>query len=794
LSILNLNDPNALLLFRVGPILVCSPTMQVEAVVLPPKITVPPGSNIAEPGVFKSIHGMVRIVDLRVRFGVDENDFSDPGRIVIVEVEGGHVGFWVDEIEDVISYPGTGWSQVPAYIPRNVFSKTLIQKKSIRLYADFEQLDKLKATGYLRKHIEIIKAAEKKLEEEGSPKRSAGRQLKNNNKYDYHEQRVLQAKNPEVDSALKSNENCDDIVTGKSNGDELIKQNSNKNDINKFTHVSVVEKKIVSNTVDLSGVKKAEHTSRASRVKVSDDGLTDNNVRSNSSGYAKGVSDRASEIKNTEKTKLDDGVLNSAGYSSEIKRPKHAQINKQSNKPVEFAFSNSPQEKKIYSNILTNENAEKNKKTTEKTVSDKTAPGKTAPGKTASDKGGVSGLLIKSGVAVVFISLIYFLVSIINDTETKHVYKKAKKSSVVENADEKFLTNPGVKVEAEVALEAETKLEAETVEVEIEVEIEVETELKAETEDVSESLIVNHEVEQAGNQPGNQLGNQPDNQSGLLASEQKIFLREEGEVDISKNDDGVLIVINEVDSSNEVDSNEKPEVEAGSYDVKPLVSPDEDDVISHQVFSESENIAVIDGGDISARELDQFEKKSDVVELDDKNKQPEEVVVGAVEQKNINNVSVQVVEKITPDIKSITNNDVVSKDIMAKGQDYKDNKNNKNKESKGQKNRGQENKDQENKGQENKSQENNGEESKAANIVNKDSENKDTKSAPTKSAKPASKKYIHRVVKGDTLWHIAKRYVNNPWKYPELARLSKIKNPDLIYPGDRVTIIINYRR
>jgi len=60
--------------------------------------------------------------------------------------------------------------------------------------------------------------------------------------------------------------------------------------------------------------------------------------------------------------------------------------------------------------------------------------------------------------------------------------------------------------------------------------------------------------------------------------------------------------------------------------------------------------------------------------------------------------------------------------------------------------------------------------------------------------KVLSKKYIHIVVKGDTLWHIAKRYVHNPWRYPELAKLSNIKNPDLIYPGDQVTIIINYHQ
>jgi chemotaxis signal transduction protein/LysM repeat protein len=48
--------------------------------------------------------------------------------------------------------------------------------------------------------------------------------------------------------------------------------------------------------------------------------------------------------------------------------------------------------------------------------------------------------------------------------------------------------------------------------------------------------------------------------------------------------------------------------------------------------------------------------------------------------------------------------------------------------------------------------------------------------------------FVHVVVKGDTLWAIAKKYLKNPFRYPELARLSEIRNPDLIYPGDTVRI------
>ena len=45
---------------------------------------------------------------------------------------------------------------------------------------------------------------------------------------------------------------------------------------------------------------------------------------------------------------------------------------------------------------------------------------------------------------------------------------------------------------------------------------------------------------------------------------------------------------------------------------------------------------------------------------------------------------------------------------------------------------------------------------------------------------------IHTVVRGDTLWDISEFYLNDPFRYPELARWSNIKNPDLIYPGDEV--------
>ncbi len=60
---------------------------------------------------------------------------------------------------------------------------------------------------------------------------------------------------------------------------------------------------------------------------------------------------------------------------------------------------------------------------------------------------------------------------------------------------------------------------------------------------------------------------------------------------------------------------------------------------------------------------------------------------------------------------------------------------------------------------------------------------------PSKTAETITSETVHVVVKGDTLWHIAIRYLGDPLRYPELAKLSRIKDPDLIYPGDIIRIV-----
>lgn len=64
------------------------------------------------------------------------------------------------------------------------------------------------------------------------------------------------------------------------------------------------------------------------------------------------------------------------------------------------------------------------------------------------------------------------------------------------------------------------------------------------------------------------------------------------------------------------------------------------------------------------------------------------------------------------------------------------------------------------------------------------------KTAKVENTRPTTKTapVTHTVVRGDTLWAICKKYLGNGALFREIAKLNKIPNPDLIFPGQTIKL------
>jgi len=59
----------------------------------------------------------------------------------------------------------------------------------------------------------------------------------------------------------------------------------------------------------------------------------------------------------------------------------------------------------------------------------------------------------------------------------------------------------------------------------------------------------------------------------------------------------------------------------------------------------------------------------------------------------------------------------------------------------------------------------------------------------TKKPGPFDKEVeVISIKKGDTLWHLAGKYLDESYKWPEFKKYNNFTNPDLIYPGEEIQI------
>jgi len=152
----------SLLTFRVGPVLCCAPSLPVRSIITPPKLTHTPGSDSSQPGIFKHGSHIVKVLDLRQKFGIEKDQHVHPGNLIITVFEKEGFAFWVDQILDVFDFPSTGWGDLPPAIPRGVFTRTLLLNKKIHLYSEFQKLTTISDLGYLKHYIQQLTQQEQK--------------------------------------------------------------------------------------------------------------------------------------------------------------------------------------------------------------------------------------------------------------------------------------------------------------------------------------------------------------------------------------------------------------------------------------------------------------------------------------------------------------------------------------------------------------------------------------------------------------------------------------------------------
>jgi len=205
----SLHDNDALLTYRVGPVLCCGPTLPVVTIIPPPALTQLPGTNIAEPGIFKHGTYIVSATDLRHRFGVKQENWNQPAKVIIAQHDDLKLtrGYFVDEIKDVIRFPEKGWGQLPTHLPRGVFSRTLLLNDHIYLYAEFEKLSQLQGTGYLTDyiiHLEKLEEEKKQAVTKSTAKSSIEKQTTSTLKTSEKQINTSQVKSSSLSSSSKA--------------------------------------------------------------------------------------------------------------------------------------------------------------------------------------------------------------------------------------------------------------------------------------------------------------------------------------------------------------------------------------------------------------------------------------------------------------------------------------------------------------------------------------------------------------------------------------------------------------
>ena len=735
-----LDDNNSLLLFRVGPVRCCAPSLPVESIITPPALTHPPGSNIARPGIFKHGKQLVSVMELRYLFGVNKEDWK-PGRNIITRIENRFIGFWVDEILDVIEMPGKGWGKVPTLIPQDIFSRTLLLDEHIFLYAEFENLAKIRHPGILKKYIEqLTEQQTNKTTSTGTSKTSS----------DSGDVSIIEGKN--INSPVATEPENHMLVTEASTEKN---ETCNKNKLKPDT--------IFPSERDLQSTQNKAQLKHSCEPQTQDSApktqLNTSSTQNNKSNRLQHRANLKSEYYTVSVLTNDKPVVtvkNSLNSNRDLNR-KHIDVRhiEPGHKIKTIPHSSNVNKRK--------EDSPQNQKEVEHNASIKSRAKSTSRSNTIQHEDNNSAWLVMFVLLVLLSGTGYFIYD-----QYFTLNKQSKKTAQYQ--PKKYIST----------YPQQSKLPAD---------------LKTENDYFQEAQGAQNFYSNETNEANKSLANQADNSSGAEFIEEKSYSSvnqyADNSNDIKIGNETVKSVLTEVKKNAIIESENNLALKSEENDTNitgPNRSPEGGSPESESPNNGSpeketseitENILPIDGQtlsidpplvqddplyraeiarkgnditivlhdtDITGTNNEPSFEQTDSIPVSNESSNPQE----SAEQSNIEPLvtSDTPIQRESSPQNILGNNEAIKSealieiDIQLK-----------------------------------------------LDIEKEKSPNNANQGENSKFANSSKTEIVHIVVKGDTLWAIAKRYVNNPFRYPELARLSRIKNPDLIYPGNRVRII-----
>lgn len=140
LSVEQMHHEKSLLLFRVEPYRICVPSVDVEAIITVPTFRSIPHAPFAMRGVFSYRGQIASLISLRRKFGLQDYKDANTGQLILARISCGLTGFWVDEVLDIVASTGEDVIALTVLSRLTVFDHFLILDDQIAQHTTFEQI------------------------------------------------------------------------------------------------------------------------------------------------------------------------------------------------------------------------------------------------------------------------------------------------------------------------------------------------------------------------------------------------------------------------------------------------------------------------------------------------------------------------------------------------------------------------------------------------------------------------------------------------------------------------------